>query len=112
MSDGSHEPAKRPRCPKGLDDAGQALWRKILGDLLDDAEFDARDLAVLDTACRQADTVAALEAAIEKQGVTARGYNGQSRLNGHVTELRQSRLALAKLLGAIGIPNDDELKPE
>jgi hypothetical protein len=102
--------------PKGLGDPGAALWRSILAALPPDdpehpedaVEFDERELATLELACRQADDVAALEAALEAIGsVWLEGSKGQPVLNPIVGELRQGRLALARLLGGLGLPNVD-----
>ena len=64
-------------------------------------EVDERELAILTLACRQADTVASLEAAVKRDGVMIPGAKGQRRLNATVTELRNGRLALTKLLGEL-----------
>jgi phage terminase small subunit len=101
----------RPRAPKGLGNTGRSTWRQILDDLDPELEFDARELAILRTACRQADLVTQLEQAVKKDGVMIQGAAGQRRLNATVTELRQSRLAFARLLGELGIPVDSG-KPE
>ena len=60
-----------------------------------------REQAVLANACAQADTNAALEERLSEEGVTVRGAAGQWRLNASVTELRQGRLALARLLDQV-----------
>jgi hypothetical protein len=86
------------------------LWRAVTSDVPADWELDARDLAVLEAACRQADDVALLEEAVARDGVTVEGAAGQSRLNAAVTELRQARLALARLLGQVDLP-DEERRP-
>jgi hypothetical protein len=52
--------------PNDLRDAGSALWASIIGELSDDWRFDARELAILTAAARQADTVADLEAAVAR----------------------------------------------
>lgn len=97
-----------PRAPEGLEPAGRALWRAVHEDLGDDFELDAREVAILRDACRQADTNAALARAIKRDGVTVEGSQGQTRLNAAVTELRQGRLALARLLGDIELPAGDQ----
>ena len=89
--------------PDGLDTAGTALWSALVADY----SFDPHELAVLGVACRQADDVAALEAVIRSDGYTVAGSAGQPRLNGAVSEVRQGRLALGKLLGALALPDDD-----
>ena len=62
---------------------------------------------MLEAAARQADDIAALEEAISRDGVTVAGSAGQPRLNGAVSEVRQGRLALSKILGAIAWPTDE-----
>src|SRR4051794_21149607 len=96
--------------PKGLGASGRALWRSVGGDVPTDWGVDARDLAVLEAACRQADDVADLEAAVGRDGVIVEGAAGQRRLNGAVTELRQARLALGRLLGQVDLP-DEQRRP-
>lgn len=102
---------QRYPAPTELANAGRRLWIAIVADVPEDVEFDARELAILHTACRQADMVAQLETALKKDGVVVAGASGQRRLNGTVTELRQSRLALARLLGELGLP-DEIAQPE
>jgi P27 family predicted phage terminase small subunit len=97
--------AERP--PKGLSEAGRALWRQIQRAVPDDAELDEREAAILAAACRQADDVAALEAAIAAHGVVVEGSRGQPRLSPLMTEARQGRLALARLLGELDLSDAD-----
>ena len=96
-------PSSRPKAPDGLRKAGRHVWRHILGEF----DLDARELLVLEQAARQADAVAALEAEIDESGLVSRGSRGQPRLSGSVTELRQARLALSKLLSELALPVDD-----
>jgi hypothetical protein len=96
-----------PRAPAGLKAAGKAVWRGIHEDLGEGWELDARERIVLTAACRQADTNADLEAAIRKAGVEVLGSQGQLRLNAMVTELRQGRIALEKLLASLALPGDE-----
>jgi hypothetical protein len=91
------------KCPRGLRAPGKRLWRAISGDLL----LDERELALLEMAARQADDIAALEAEVRRDGVTATGSMGQPRVSGALAELRQARLAVARLLGQIDLPNDE-----
>lgn len=101
---------KAPKPPRGLGASGRALWRTVIADVPGDWELEARDLAVLEAACRQADDVADLEAAVGRDGVIVEGAAGQRRLNGAVTELRQARLALGRLLGQVDLP-DEQRRP-
>ena len=73
--------------------------------------LSAYELLVLDHACRLADSVDALAAAVEQDGVVVIGAAGQKRLNATVVELRQSRLALAKLLGSLALPSSEDERP-
>lgn len=98
--------------PSELGNAGRRLWRTIVEDIPEDVEFDARELETLRTACRQADLVAQLETAVKKDGVMIAGAKGQRRLNAAATELRQSRIALVRILGDLGIPEDVATAPE
>ena len=60
---------------------------------------------LLDQAARQADDIAALEADIAEHGIRVPGSRaGHTVLNPAVSECRQGRLALGKLLGALELP--------
>jgi uncharacterized protein with von Willebrand factor type A (vWA) domain len=96
--------SNRRKSPEGLEKAGKRVWRAILTEF----DLDERELLVLEQAARQADAVAALEAEIVDSGLLSRGSRGQTRLSPSVTELRQSRLALSKLLGELALPDQDE----
>jgi hypothetical protein len=70
-------------------------------------ELDARELLVLEAAARQADTNRALESALKDDGMVVEGSQGQRRLNAAVTELRQGRIAVEKLLSSLALPGED-----
>ena len=89
---------KRPTAPRELEKAGRKLWGAIFADAPENVVLDARERSILGTACAQADQNVELEEALKRDGVTIRGASGQWRLNAAATELRQGRLALAKLL--------------
>jgi hypothetical protein len=95
--------ASKPACPRGLGADGKSLWRSMVADLADDLEFDARELAILAAAARQSDMIAKLERLVAAEGLSVRGSAGQPVLHGGVAELRQSRVALARLLGEIDL---------
>lgn len=94
------------RAPAGLKSAGRAVWNSILEDLVE-FELDARELLVLEAAARQADTNRALESALKDDGMIVEGSQGQRRLNAAVTELRQGRVALERLLASLALPNEE-----
>lgn len=93
--------AKRP--PAGLREAGRALWRDVLADLADGWELDARELHMLKRACRCADELERLDAAVDAEGVTVKGSRGQLVVNPGLSEARQLRLAQLRLLSAIEV---------
>ena len=63
-------------------------------------EFDERDLALLDLAEQQARDLDALVADVRERGVRGDG----DKLNSAVREARNARLALARILGAVDMP--------
>jgi terminase small subunit-like protein len=67
-------------------------------------ELDEREEAILDLAARQARDVHAAEADIATRGYLVEGSRGQEVLNPSLAEVRQSRLALGKLLGQLDLP--------
>ncbi len=93
-----------PRPPSGLDATGRRLWRQVQRAIEPDAELDERDLAVLELAARQADDVARLERMLKRaRRPTVAGSTGQVRLHPAIAELRQARLALARLLTSLNL---------
>ncbi len=96
-----------PRAPAGLGDAGRSVWRRILADVPEEWELDAREMVILEAAARQADLNRALEAAFAEDGVMVMGSQGQARMNAVATELRQGRIAVEKLLSSLALPGED-----
>lgn len=99
-----------PRPPRGLSNAGTALWSRLTaapaeGECL---IFSAAELTVLEMACRQADDIAKLEALIEADGLIVAGSKGQPKLSAVPSELRLQRAALARLVSQLAIPDDAE----
>lgn len=96
-------PRTTPPAPRGLGRAGRDLWRRVM------VAFDLDDHEVpgLLLAARQLDDVARLEALLDRDGLVVAGSNGQPRLSAVVTELRQSRLAAARLVDALALPVDE-----
>lgn len=92
------------RPPAGLGKAGRALWRAVAGVY----ELDPRELLTLAAAARQADDTAALESALARGALVVEGSKGQPVLNAAVAELRQGRLALARLLGTLDLPAEED----
>jgi hypothetical protein len=57
--------------------------------------------------CRTIDACEALQALIDRDGLTVAGSAGQERLHPGITELRGTRLALGRLLSQLGLPDED-----
>lgn len=75
----------------------------IAGSLPPTHEWDERERALLDLARKQAADIDALEADIAEWGVRIEN-RGAVVLNQALGEVRQERVALARLLGQIDIP--------
>jgi hypothetical protein len=67
-------------------------------------ELDERETAILDLAQRQARDIGLAEADIQARGYLVPGSRGQKVVNPSLSEARQSRLALGKLLGQLDLP--------
>ena len=90
-----------PKPPTGLGKAGKALWRSIHRDLEAGWELDARELHLLERACRTADDLAVLEATVDKEGATVEGSRGQTVVHPALVEARQLRVVQLRLLSVI-----------
>jgi len=88
------------RAPAGLKTAGRALWRAV-SEEFDLAEQERR---LLVEAARCADQLDDLAAVIAEQGTM--GDDG--KVHPAVVEARLQRLALARLLASLRVPDDDE----
>ena len=55
------------------------------------------------------DEIDLLKIAIEQDGVTVTGSTGQTRTHPALTDIRSHRLALQRLLSALGLPSEDEI---
>src|SRR5215218_3648472 len=99
--EGADMARKRPPSPpNGLGTQGRALWRQVLADF----DLGIDELAVLREAARVADTSEALQAVLDRDGLTVAGSKGQPRNHPGLAELRQQRRVLAnagKLAGGM-----------
>lgn len=94
--------AKKPRPPSDLAAAGRAVWSAVVGT----HELDPHEAALLHLAARQADDVALLEALIA-DGLMVPGSTGQMKLTPAVSEARQGRLAVGRLLAQLALPAEE-----
>ena len=95
------------KAPADLGTSGRQLWDDMHAQMTaSGAEFDEKDLTLLTMACRQMDDVAAMQATLQADGVIVTGSTGQPVLNRVVTELRNARESVARLLKQIDWPDE------
>jgi phage terminase small subunit len=93
--------------PTRLGSTGRALWSSVAKGLPEGWELDEREVAILTLAARQSDDLTRLEA-IKQDGAMVKGSTGQPVVNPAITEARQARLAIGRLLGQLALPDEDE----
>jgi hypothetical protein len=91
-----------PRAPDGLQAAGKRLWLSVVKDY----EFDEHELALLVEAVRTVDALTRLDHEVRRDGVLVDSPQGQ-RAHPALVEARQQRIALARLLAALRLPNGE-----
>lgn len=92
-----------PRPPKGLRASGRALWKAVL----DDFELTEHETVVLREACRTADSLDDLQVLLDQEGLMSETSQG-ARVHPALVELRQQRIALARLFAALHIPTGEQ----
>jgi hypothetical protein len=70
-------------------------------------DLSETELELLETCSRFLDEIDLLQEAIDRDGLTVQGAAGQTRIHPAVSELRQHRLALGRLLAQLQLPNED-----
>ena len=90
--------------PEGLQDRGEAVWKAVT----DAFELQAHEGELLVEIARTVDLLDALQALVTAQGETLPWGEG-IRANPALVELRQHRVVLARMVGALGIPADEDL---
>lgn len=99
-------PTSRPRRPTGLGTTGRRFWNRVMADY---DNLRADEAVVLEHACRVLDTIARLDAALADAPLTVRGSVGQERENPLLSEVRQQRMALSRLVRQLDLPQPDEV---
>ena len=80
--------------------AGSALWDSVTDVLV----LDAHEQQLLIELCRTADTCQQLQEVVDRDGVIADSSQGV-RAHPALQELRQQRIAFARLVSALGLPS-------
>lgn len=83
---------------------GSAFSARVL------AEFELTDsgLALLSEACRVLDTIDALSALVDADGLTVPGSRGQTTVHPAVAEIRQQRITLSRLLRQLDLDAEED----
>lgn len=89
-------------CPDGLKWNGRKLWQATVAEF----ELSEHETNLLLQACRQVDILDLLQAHVDVDGPVIDGPTGP-RIHSALIELRQGRIALARLLAALGLPTGD-----
>jgi hypothetical protein len=92
-----------PAAPAGLKAPGRRLWEATVADL----DMAEAELAILHRACRTADTIAALDAVVERQGLSL-----DDKSHPALVESRLQTQLLARLLVSLRIPDEDGVRPQ
>lgn len=99
----SNGPEKGVKTPRNLSASGRRLWDAATAEF----EWADHELAILEEACRTRDRVVQLDKAVDDDGLMLTSSQG-SRVHPAVSEGRQQRLALARLLVLLRIPALEE----
>ena len=88
--------------PGGLGVAGRRLWKAITTGYT----FRQDELRLLEDACREVDLIARLQAEVDKGPLIVAGSRGQETIHPLLSEVRQHRLLLARLLRQLRLEDD------
>jgi len=70
-------------------------------------DLSEAELEILETCAKTLDEIDELQKSIDQEGLTVKGSTGQTRVHPAVSELRQHRLALGRLLAQLQLPDVD-----
>ena len=95
-------PENVPKPPRDLLRSGRALWRAVLADF----DLDEHERQLLHETCRTRDLCDRLQAVLDEEGPMSTSSQG-IRVHPAAVELRQQRIALARLLAALNVPSGE-----
>jgi hypothetical protein len=93
-----------PPAPKGSGSAGKKLWQSVVSDF----ELEEHEAVQLREAVRLVDLLTDLQTVLDKDGAVITDTKGEPRVHPAAIELRQGRIALARLLSALRLPSGEE----
>jgi hypothetical protein len=100
--------ARPAKFPDGLLMAGKSLWKSVT----DEYELDTHESLLLLQACRCADRLDAMAAALEGAPLTMVNFKGDQVAHPLLTESRQQSLTFSRLLASLRLPSGDEARPQ
>ena len=92
-----------PPAPPGTEASGGKLWRGVLADW----DLEEHELALLKEATRTVDLLDRLDAIVADEGPVIDGKAGK-RVHPAAIEARQGRIALARLVAVLRLPDGAE----
>lgn len=92
-----------PPAPAGTQASGKRLWRGVLGSW----DLDEHELVLLREAVRTVDLLDRLADVVAAEGEVIDGKAGK-RVHPAVVEARQARIALARLVAVLRLPDGEE----
>lgn len=92
-----------PKPAPGLKAPGRRLWTSVQSEY----ELEEHETALLLEACRTVDQLDALDGLVSREGPLDESSQGR-RAHPALTEARQQRIALARLLAALRLPAGEE----
>lgn len=95
----------KDRAPRGTGPSGRALWR----DVTERFDLDQNELVILREAVRTVDQLDALAAIVDRDGVLE---PATGRAHPALVESRQLRLALARLIATLRLPDEADERPQ
>jgi hypothetical protein len=96
-----------PSLPADLSPRAESFWRKSAADF----ELTDGEVELLTEAAYLLTEIDGLRDALARDGLIVEGASGQPRVHPAVNEVRQHRMALARMLKQLDLPAEDE-QPE
>jgi hypothetical protein len=94
----------KPSIPAGIGDRGGRFWASVTGVY----QLNVDELELLTETCLTLDDLDALRQVIAEEGTTVEGSKGQTRTHPALTEMRQTRIGLGRLLAQLALPDPDD----
>lgn len=92
---------KPPAAPRGTGPSGRKLWAGVLADWA----LEPHELSLLVEAVRTVDALDVLHARVKKDGEIIADRFGQPRAHPALVEARQLKIAFARILAALRLPD-------